>query len=273
MHSSQHHSFDIHLAAKYGVIEAILIHHFQHWIRINKKLGRNLHEGRTWTYQTINEIQANFSYLTIDQVRQALDKLCNGKTRFQKEQQFEPVLIKGNFNNTPFDTTLWYAFVNDCSHLVDTPNGMVDPPNREVGSTIPDSVETPNIYKEQILNTDTYRDSLQESHAPSEKNRSELPPDKNISFDDAKGFVNVSEEDILDWSNAYPHAQILIELNRMKQWILSNPTKKKKNWRRFITTWLSKASDKEENKKAFSKQPNNTSASRIVRDEYSQGEW
>lgn len=96
------HSFSPSLAAKYGIIEAILIHHFQHWINHNQSLGRNKKDGRTWTYQTRKEIAAWFEYLSPDQVRRATDRLVECG-----------VLIKGNYNKNAMDKTIWYAFVNE----------------------------------------------------------------------------------------------------------------------------------------------------------------
>lgn len=111
--SSPHHSFDIQLAAEYGIEEAIIIHHFQHWIRVNKKLKRNFINGRTWSYQKIEEIAAHFPYLTEDRVREILEKLCTGKSRRSKEKEFEPILIKENFNDNKFERQLWYAFIDE----------------------------------------------------------------------------------------------------------------------------------------------------------------
>jgi len=145
--SSVHHSFDINLAMIYGMTEAILIHHFQHWIGVNKRLQRNSHEGRTWSYQTIDEICAHFPYLSKEDVRGALERLCNGKSRRQKsaEPDFEPVLIKGNFNKTPFDRTVWYAFSNSVYERVNSqmdqgivPNPIGYPPT-PIPDTIPDT--------------------------------------------------------------------------------------------------------------------------------------
>ena len=112
--ASLSHSFDLTLASKYGVDEAILIHHFQHWVYRNKKSGKNLKDGRTWTYQTIEEIAIHFPYWTKDQIREIIDRLVKGKNRKSKKRKndFEPVLIKGNFNKSPFDTTTWYAFAD-----------------------------------------------------------------------------------------------------------------------------------------------------------------
>jgi hypothetical protein len=99
---SHHHSFDIHLAAEYGIEESIIIHHFQHWVRINKKLNRHFLDGRTWTYQTLDEIAANFPYLNKFKVLRIISKLIK-----------RGVLKKANFNVKHYDRTIWYAFSNE----------------------------------------------------------------------------------------------------------------------------------------------------------------
>lgn len=113
--SSMHHSFDIALAAIYGTNPAILIHHFQHWIKFNKSTNRNFHEGRTWTYQSLDDIAAHFPYLNKSRIFDILEKLCEGKGRKKKSDDisYDPVLMKGNFNKSKFDRTVWYAFVNE----------------------------------------------------------------------------------------------------------------------------------------------------------------
>ena len=81
---------------------AILIHHFQYWIRHNKALGINCIEGKTWTYQTYNQIIAHFPYWSKDQVKRLIKKMVD-----------EKILIKGKFNKNPYDQTIWYAFENE----------------------------------------------------------------------------------------------------------------------------------------------------------------
>lgn len=105
---SQHHSFDIHLASKYGIECALLIHHFQHWIGVNRRNKRNLHEGRCWTYQTREEISSYFPYWSTETVRYLCQKLVQLK-----------ILMTGNFNRTKYDRTLWYAFVDEEKFGVD----------------------------------------------------------------------------------------------------------------------------------------------------------
>lgn len=123
---STHHSFDIELAMKYGVNEAILIHHFQHWINYNKRLNRNFRDGKTWTYQTVDEIVAHFPYMTRSQVVDAIDKLCKGRSRYRKDDiPFEPVLIKGNYNKKRNDNTVWYALNDNVEALGNHKVGFV----------------------------------------------------------------------------------------------------------------------------------------------------
>lgn len=113
MSQSTHHSFSLEVAEEYGIEAAILIHHFQHWINKNMRKDRNSCDGRTWTYQTLDDMHANFPYLTKDKLRDTLDLLSNGKTRKMKGNKIEPVLVIGNYNKTKFDRTLWYAFTDE----------------------------------------------------------------------------------------------------------------------------------------------------------------
>lgn len=106
--SSQHHSFDIALASMYGVECAILIHHFQHWIRINQFKGSNLKDGRCWTYQSRKDIQAHFPYWTFEEVKYLTEKLVK-----------LGILVTANYNKSPMDKTLWYAFANEQAFQVD----------------------------------------------------------------------------------------------------------------------------------------------------------
>lgn len=107
--SSQHHSFDILLAAKYGVEEAILIHHFQHWIRINQVNGNNIQDGHCWTYQTRKDICARFPYWNVDRVKYLCEKLVE-----------HGILITANYNKLAIDKTLWYAFADEKAFAVNS---------------------------------------------------------------------------------------------------------------------------------------------------------
>lgn len=101
--ASSHHSFDIKLALQLKSVElAIVVHHFQYWINHNQKLGINFVDESTWTYQTRDQIAANFPYFTSEQIRRYTDKLVKMN-----------ILKKGNYNKLAIDKTTWYSFVNE----------------------------------------------------------------------------------------------------------------------------------------------------------------
>lgn len=63
-----------------------------------------------------------------------------------------------------------------------------------------------------------------------------------ISFQNLK-WEGIGEGDKQAWAKAYPACDIEIELAKMAEWLKANPNKKKSNYRRFITNWLSRAQD------------------------------
>lgn len=87
-----------------------------------------------------------------------------------------------------------------------------------------------------------------------EKNRIEknntAPNDKNhtepkIYFDfEKREWINTKDKDLIFWKTTYPACNIEAELRKMADWLISNPKKRKKNYRRFITNWLSRTQDK-----------------------------
>ena len=95
---TQHH-FDVEVAQEYGINCAILINNFQFWIAKNKAGGRNLNDGRTWTYNSNRALATLFPYFTEKQIRDTLLKL-----------ETAGVLVSGNFNKSTYDRTKWYAF-------------------------------------------------------------------------------------------------------------------------------------------------------------------
>lgn len=211
-----HHTFDADLAVELKSIDlAVLVHHFQFWIRHNAAIGINFHENRTWTYQTLKDIAAHFPYWSEKQVRVMIDKLVAAK-----------ILIKGNFNTNAYDRTIWYAFQDEVRFSVSLdicPNGQMDSPKKangftEKGTPIPDTL--------QIKKKKKKRDA------------SLLP----VEFDyEQNQFVNIQESDKTDWATLYPGVNINLELGKMRQWLIDPDNPERDGNRTFITNWLSKA--------------------------------
>ncbi|OGV36996.1 MAG: hypothetical protein A2020_16475 [Lentisphaerae bacterium GWF2_45_14] len=83
--------------------------------------------------------------------------------------------------------------------------------------------------------------------APSDKIASKQTDSQalKINFDFNTGkWLNIQKEDTAAWSEAYPAADIRIELNKMREWLKANPKKRKSNYRKFITFWLCKEQDR-----------------------------
>lgn len=96
---STHHTFDIQIATEFKSTEvAIVFHHIQYWTEVNSRRKKNFFDGQYWMYQTLEEMASHFPYLSKDQVKRNISKLVDAGW-----------VIKGNFNRTQFDRTVWYS--------------------------------------------------------------------------------------------------------------------------------------------------------------------
>lgn len=91
------------LARELGLNEALVLQQINYWIEINKKSGRNYHDGKYWTYNSIRAWQANdFDYMSVDTVKRTFNKL--EKAGF---------ILVANYNKDPRDKTKWYTINNE----------------------------------------------------------------------------------------------------------------------------------------------------------------
>lgn len=95
---SIYHMFNIKIAEKLGVIEAILLHNIQFWVEKSKANNKHFYNDRFWTYNSAKAFAELFPYLSEQQISRALKRLTD-----------EGWLMKDNFNNNPFDRTNWYS--------------------------------------------------------------------------------------------------------------------------------------------------------------------
>ena len=85
------------------------------------------------------------------------------------------------------------------------------------------------------------------STAPSKPaTRSGSKPPDPLRWSADTGWEGITDADRAEWSQAYPAADLPVELAKATQWLKANPKKARKaNWRRWITTvWLSKCQDR-----------------------------
>lgn len=118
-------SFDTEIAKEVGINAAVIYQNIAFWCEKNKANGKNIHDGKVWTYNSNRAFSELFPYLTQKQIRTALLKL-----------ESSGFLEVGNFNKSNYDRTKWYT----CTRL----NSQFDLPKREnesdrKGKPIPDS--------------------------------------------------------------------------------------------------------------------------------------
>lgn len=95
------HSFNVELAMKYGIEEAILIENFAFWIKKNAANGVNYVNGEYWTYNTAKALEELFPYMNLKKIQRILVKLEDLK-----------ILKSDNFNKKAYDRTKWYCIID-----------------------------------------------------------------------------------------------------------------------------------------------------------------
>jgi len=95
------YSFDIGVAQKYGVNEAIIFKHLCFWVQKNEANEKHFHEGRYWTYNTVKAFTKLFPFFSARQISYAIENL-----------EKHGLIFKGNFNETGYDRTCWYALTD-----------------------------------------------------------------------------------------------------------------------------------------------------------------
>ena len=105
------HHFNVELAKEYGILEAVILNNFQHWIEKNRANGTNYHDGFYWTYNSARAFSELFPYASQKQIRKALQHLIS-----------EGIVQTGNYNKTPYDRTLWYSLTEKGNSIFQTVN-------------------------------------------------------------------------------------------------------------------------------------------------------
>ena len=111
------------------------------------------------------------------------------------------------------------------------------------GKAVIATTEKAAYKKEDINNKDIKNNIKHKPLVPDDKKHPPKPPKINFNFKTSR-WENIKEEDIKIWKEAYPVCNMKIELAKMTSWLLSNPSKKKSNYKKFINNWLTSTQDK-----------------------------
>jgi hypothetical protein len=100
------HHFNVSIAQKIGVNEAIFLNNIAFWTQKNIANGKHIHDGLCWTYNTIKAFCELFPYWTRHQLEHLIKK-CTERGWLQE----------GNYNNNTYDRTKWYALTKQSWEL------------------------------------------------------------------------------------------------------------------------------------------------------------
>jgi hypothetical protein len=108
------------------------------------------------------------------------------------------------------------------------------------------------------------------STAPSTPKRRCSKPADPLRWSADSGWEGITDADRAEWSQAYPAADLPVELAKATQWLKANPKKaRKSNWRRWLTTvWLSKCQDRGGTHREAGRRPDEKPPPKVWRDQY-----
>lgn len=121
--------FNPDLAVMIGLHEAIVLQQIHYWAEINKKRGRNFHNGRHWVKNSIAEWCRQFPFMSSATIRRAFKKLEGKKITLKLKRNLTKIvngklknvikndtisfnyrlIITANFNSKRADRTKWYS--------------------------------------------------------------------------------------------------------------------------------------------------------------------
>ena len=92
------HSFNVEVATKYGMLEAVLLENINFWVAKNKANEKNFYDGFYWTYISITALSKLFPYASRATIFRALHNLEDAG-----------LILAGNYNKDASDKTKWYT--------------------------------------------------------------------------------------------------------------------------------------------------------------------
>ena len=95
---TMNHSFNVEIAVKYGMLEAVLLENINFWITKNKANNVQYYDGHYWTYNSVKALSELFPYASKATISRALHHLEN-----------EGLILSGNYNKSAYDRTIWYT--------------------------------------------------------------------------------------------------------------------------------------------------------------------
>ena len=95
------------------------------------------------------------------------------------------------------------------------------------------------------------------------------PAKPSLSWSADAGWAGITEADRQGWAVAYPAAVVTQELAKAEEWLRAHPSRAvRKNWRKFLTGWLSRCQDKGGTIREQGRRPEDRPPPKAWKDEY-----
>ena len=144
-------SFQIKIAEHFQSADvAVVYEHILFWLRNNKCKGINQIEGRTWMYETCQQIADHFSYMTEKVVRNCVARLVE-----------EGFLLEDHHASNKFNRTKWYAVPDEGLINKSLPTSRLGCSNLLKGE-IPSS--SLGCSEHPVLDVVVYKDKQEDKH-------------------------------------------------------------------------------------------------------------
>jgi hypothetical protein len=92
------HAFNVNVAKEFSVNVAIFLQHLRFWTFNNLVNKRNIYDGFCWTYNTLDAFKKTFPYWSKQNLETVIKNCLEAG-----------LIIKGNYNQSKYDRTCWYA--------------------------------------------------------------------------------------------------------------------------------------------------------------------
>lgn len=261
------HWFDVDIATEYGVLEAILMEHFNFWLTKNKANEKNFIDGRYWTHNSTKAFQALFPYVSQKQIQSALKHLKD-----------EDLILVGKYNDSAYDHTLWYAFTEKAETIMQkgknismkniltiTPKSKIDYP--EMSNRLSENVKSIliNINNKDVTNTDIDPDiDLFVENTEEMPSAEESIPDKPKK---QKRFVKPTVDEVRAYCEERHNgidAQTFINYYDANGWITGRTHMK--DWKACVRYWEQNRKNKETRNKSYGRDTSNPYSSEEYND-------
>jgi len=171
-----------------------------------------------------------------DGTRAVFEELLKNKYIYKRERK--DTNLKNQFNYYVFEKPYTEKEIKEMFTLTDIPlteNPITENPSQQSKHTL--SKDKVNKVDISVQNT----------------KKCFKPPTGFYFCLELNEFTGITSLDKARWKEAYPSIDLRKELIKAEEWCRANNSKAKlkKNWRKFVTNWLSKADEKSFNRAAY----------------------